>query len=965
MDTVTGIKNPFVGLRAFEEDESYLFFGRNAEINDLLNKFGKSHLLAVIGSSGSGKSSLVKSGLIPKIQGGGLKAGSNWRVAEFRPGDDPIGNIARELAKEGVLNNQSAASTNVPYESIVESTLRRSTTGLIQAYQQAYFTTPETLLIVVDQFEELFRYSKYERQKNSGKSDAMHFVNLLLTATRQVEYPIYVLITMRSDFIGDCAEFRGLPEAINEGQYLVPRMTRDEIREAINGPIAVGKANITQRLVTRLLNDVGNDLDQLPILQHAMMRTWDHWQTAKTPAAPIDIDDYVEIGEMKGALDKHAEIIYAKLTTERQLKICELMFRALTDKAADVRGIRRPTSIEDLCELTIANTEEIISIVEIFRARGCTFLMPPPDVPLTDKSIIDISHESLMRIWKRLIQWTEEEAKSGSVYLELSRDALRYDRKEIGFLWIDPQLANGLKWKEEYKPTSKWAERYNSDFETAMTYLKKSNDKAIADKAEEQERKEADAKRIKDEEDRKRKAKITTASFAVLIFIIIGSIFFLIAFKKQEGIATDKAIEATDSAKAAERQRIMADSLKIIADSNALKASQSAEIQKRLRIIADSFRDKAVDKAKEAHDSTIAAQTQRRIATENEKEALRQKEEARGQNILSAPNEYARLIREGPTEIKKIIKDTFDYKLIAYCNHLKDSLGPLTESLKDKKAMDAYNSLNEKLYNNNDLYDKLYYCLKSKNEDKKVINQIRDVKFSQPKSNFNNTVEAKISEDSLSITLTDNKIIKSLQKIIVLATNKNDQLVIYSTADNFVNVFKYSSSSTEKIPMGTRVTALDYNDEKNIIYFGTANGDIGFITYAASKKNQPVFQNSLYSKITATKFFNAHNKSYLLVTGLRSRPVVYLLDSSDLIDNKNLIGNVYPEKISNAVTDAYFNEADKITLITKSAYDGGIVTYTWNPFSVDLLEDLKKIMKNKSSNYEKTLSTIMAHNKIY
>src|SRR6516164_9412379 len=117
MAAVTDIKNPFVGLRAFEEDEDYLFFGRTAEINDLLKKFSNSRLLAVVGSSGSGKSSLVKSGLLPAIYSGFLSVGRNWRVAVFRPGDDPIGNITKELAKQGVLNNDITDS-NVPVEVI-------------------------------------------------------------------------------------------------------------------------------------------------------------------------------------------------------------------------------------------------------------------------------------------------------------------------------------------------------------------------------------------------------------------------------------------------------------------------------------------------------------------------------------------------------------------------------------------------------------------------------------------------------------------------------------------------------------------------------------------------------------------------------------------------------------------------------------------------------------------------------
>ena len=138
------------------------------------------------------------------------------------------------------------------------------------------------LLVVVDQFEELFRY----RQLESGTHDSKHavseaaaaFTNLLLEAKAQTKYPIYIVLTMRSDFLGDCTQLPGLAEAINAGQYLVPRMSRDERRQAIAGPVAVGGAEISPVLLTRLVNDVGDNPDQLSILQHALNRTWARWQ---------------------------------------------------------------------------------------------------------------------------------------------------------------------------------------------------------------------------------------------------------------------------------------------------------------------------------------------------------------------------------------------------------------------------------------------------------------------------------------------------------------------------------------------------------------------------------------------------------------------------------------------------------------------------------------------------------------
>ncbi len=169
------------------------------------------------------------------------------------------------LAADGVLYSDYSGA--VPLEEIIGTSLRISKRGLIDVCARARLPGVN-LLLVVDQFEELFRFqtldASAERREESGA-----FVNLLLETKRQSAIPIFVVLTMRSDFLGNCAEFSGLPEAINEGQYLVPRMSREERRAAINGPIKVGGAEISPVLLTRLVNDVGDNPDQLSILQHA------------------------------------------------------------------------------------------------------------------------------------------------------------------------------------------------------------------------------------------------------------------------------------------------------------------------------------------------------------------------------------------------------------------------------------------------------------------------------------------------------------------------------------------------------------------------------------------------------------------------------------------------------------------------------------------------------------------------
>lgn len=500
--------NPFPGLRPFDPEEDHLFFGREKEIDALLRRLRSTRFLSVVGSSGSGKSSLVRSGLIASLYSGFMVgAGSSWRVAKSRPSDDPIGNLAASLNAADVLGTEGElASTN---RVLLEATLRRGTLGLVDAVRQARIPGDQNVLVVVDQFEDLFRFNRSRHVENS-KDEATAFVKLLLQATQQDEIPIYVVLTMRSDFIGDCMEFTGLPEAVNAGQHLIPRMTRAELRLAITGPVAVGGGEITPRLVLRLLNDLGDDQDQLPVLQHALMRTWDHWERHREPGEPIDIAHYEAVGTLRQALSLHAEEAYQETGSGVRSHIAERMFKALTDTFSDPRGVRRPTSVAQIAAISEVSEPEVIDVIEIFRRPGRSFLTPPANVALHSASAIDLSHESLMRCWNRLSEWAVEESRSARIYHRLSQAARWFDEGTAG-LWRDPELGLGLQWRERNRPTAAWADEYDSSFVRAIKFLDDS---------------ERERNRIAAERERERKRTLAqyqwAAGLLAMLLVIVG-----------------------------------------------------------------------------------------------------------------------------------------------------------------------------------------------------------------------------------------------------------------------------------------------------------------------------------------------------------------------------------------------------------------------------------------------------------
>ena len=484
MDAASTTRHPFPGLRPFEAADADLFFGREGQAEALLRLLRRSRLLALVGTSGSGKSSLVRAGLVPYLKGGQLAdAGAAWRVATLRPGEDPIGALARALDPPEVLGKAPHSDEDAARDAtLLEVRLKRSGLGLIEVVRLARLEAGQNLLIVVDQFEELFRFAALAQNQR----DAAAFVKLLLEATRQSALPIYVVLTMRSDFIGDCSRFRDLPEAVTNGLFLIPRLTREQRRAAIEQPVRAAGATISQRLVNRVLNDVGDDPDQLPVMQHALMRTWDHWQArvegqaADTANAaslagvppPLDLEDYNAIGRTAEALSNHAEDAYAALDDDGQ-RIARRMFQCLTEKGADNREVRRAVPLGTLGEVVGASLTDLTGVIEEFRKPQRSFLMPPAGVALTPRSLVDIAHESLIRHWRRLAGWVEEEAESAKSYRHLAETAALHTRGRAG-LWGALDLSDYDEWNGRLQPTPAWAERYHAGFATAMAFLEES-----------------------------------------------------------------------------------------------------------------------------------------------------------------------------------------------------------------------------------------------------------------------------------------------------------------------------------------------------------------------------------------------------------------------------------------------------------------------------------------------------------
>ena len=273
---------PYPGLRPFritgDSDESLIFYGRDAQKDEIIARLGRSHLVMVIGPSGCGKSSLIKAGVIPALEAGFLaRAGERWRTLQMRPGRQPVGELARALS---LLPPAVAGLGRDRLAQELEALIRSGPSGLWLAMDQLQAlaggqpasAAPERLLLLIDQFEEVFG------PQIEAQADVDWFVRVLVRFFEKPHADLYVVLTMRTGYIGQCANFVGLAELLNATQYLTPVLRESGLREAIMAPAADYQGEVEPALVDALVADMGTgtdyDADNLPLLQHALLWLW-------------------------------------------------------------------------------------------------------------------------------------------------------------------------------------------------------------------------------------------------------------------------------------------------------------------------------------------------------------------------------------------------------------------------------------------------------------------------------------------------------------------------------------------------------------------------------------------------------------------------------------------------------------------------------------------------------------------
>ena len=414
---------PYRGLRAFDEEHAEFFFGRESDVQRLVEKLKTARFLTVLGPSGSGKSSVVRAGLIPALRKSALAGSDAWAVRVFTPGAHPLTALSANLVR---LNPQLAAG-----QTLDELTADQRSLHLLASVALADRPPSEFVVWVVDQFEEVFTLCQDETER------ARFISNLLYAATIPGGRSVVVL-TMRADFYQKSAAYPELSTQIADHQFLVSPMDIDGLRQAISEPAWRVGLEFEPGLVETILEDVESQPGALPLLEHALLELWE-----RRRGRLLTLEAYRESGGVEGAIAKRADTIYESFDAEQQSIVKRVMLR-LTQPGEGTEDTRRRVVMSEL----ITQPEEALKVQSVVRTMADARLLMIDRGAEAGSEVVDVSHEALIRSWPRLRRWIDEDRQSLRVQRRLTEAAQEWQRsnREEGLLFRGARLAQTIEY---------------------------------------------------------------------------------------------------------------------------------------------------------------------------------------------------------------------------------------------------------------------------------------------------------------------------------------------------------------------------------------------------------------------------------------------------------------------------------------------------------------------------------------
>ena len=406
---------PYKGLAAYQIEDAQFFFGREVLIDDLVRRMQTHQVLTVGGPSGSGKSSLVRAGLIPAIRAGALLGRESWQVALFTPGRDPMAELYFQ-----VTGTPSRGGLTFTFEDLLE----RPTMARHLSWKDGI---ERPLVLCIDQFEELFTLAT-DKQRNN-------FISAVSAMTDPADSKVRVVIAVRADFYGQCAQIPWLAEHITQNQVLVGPMTDAELRRAIVEPARRSGLHVESSLVDAIIDEAGHEAGSLPLVAHALVETW-----SRRRDNVLTLQGFHEAGGVAGAISQTAEATFEHRFDDAERTATQRLFLRLVTSGSSASDTRRVIARTDIEQDSQSEVMDRV-VAGLTEARLLT----------VDDKTVQIAHEALLRTWPRLRGWIEESRDDLRLRQRISHAAAEWEavNRDPDLLYRGTPLLTALEWAEK------------------------------------------------------------------------------------------------------------------------------------------------------------------------------------------------------------------------------------------------------------------------------------------------------------------------------------------------------------------------------------------------------------------------------------------------------------------------------------------------------------------------------------
>ena len=526
-DSDIQIENPYKGLRAFGEADTDNFFGRETLVQQLLARLGEggelSRFLAVIGPSGSGKSSVVRAGLIPALRRGGLPGSENWFIVDMLSGKHPFEELEASLLRVAVNPPQSLLSQ-----------LKDGERGLLRAVHRILPADESVeLVLLIDQFEEVFTLVEDEAERTL-------LLESIATAVLDERSRLRVIITLRADFTDKPLRYVDFGEMVNRRFEFVLPLTADEVERAVAGPAQRVGLRLEKGLVSTIIREAGNQPGTLPLLQYALSELYE-----KREGRTLTSKAFREIGGVLGALGRSAESIYANLDRAGQYAARQLFLRLVT-LGEGTEDTRRRVKRDELENLRADRAQLAEIIAKFGQARLLTF----DHDPVTRGATVEVAHEALLREWFHLREWLIESRADVRLQRQLATAANEWKNAggDQSFLLTGARLGQFEGWAANTTVALTEQERaflnasiHERDRRTLEEHTRQERELENLQKLAETEKQRAEEQTRSSDQLRKR-AVYLTGAFVIALIMAVAALFFARQAQTTSRLATAREL---------------------------------------------------------------------------------------------------------------------------------------------------------------------------------------------------------------------------------------------------------------------------------------------------------------------------------------------------------------------------------------------------------------------------------------